>query len=321
MSRPEEAQRRAWAETGGAAVASALLYLSGALFMFFLVPLGALAVRRGSHGYQVAAVATLLVIAVTRGVQAGGALTPLLLLGEVSMPGGILLGFATIPAAGRRIRPWAYRFALAVGIATVGALPVMVALGNAPGFEGVLEAQLVEVMQNLGAEDPQIAAEMIVEEAMEMVFRSFALLFALIIGLGALLGRHLVSRFSAEEPYTPPVDRVAVPDESVWPLLVGWALVAMNALAGIGFLGYLGWNLALVFTLIFAVQGVGVTAALASRSGMTARSRRLAAVGLVVSLFVPGVNMAIALAIPALGVSELWVDYKREKETYHEGNS
>lgn len=321
MRGPEDPALRAWAESTGAAAAAALLYLSGGLFLFFLAPLGVIALRRGPQGYLVGAAGTLLLIGVIRGFQAGSALTPLLLLGELSMPGGILLGFGTIPALQERIRPWAYRFAVAVGIAALGALPVMVALGNAPGFEGVLQAQLVQVMQNLGAADPEIAAQMIVEEAMEMVFRSFALFFALIIGIGALLGRHLVSRFTSEEPYTPPVDRLAVPDDSIWPLLVGWALVALNALRGIGFLGYLGWNIALVFTLIFAVQGVAVAAALATRAGMSNRGRRLAGVGLLASLFIPGVNMAIALVIPALGVSELWVDYKREKETYNEGHS
>ena len=318
MSSPEGDQLRAWGESGAAAVVAALLYLSGGLFLFFLVPLSIIALRRGNEGYLVAAAGALLIIAVVRGfmaVQVGIGLSGFFFFGELAMPAGLLAGLGLLRMLPSRVPHWAYRFALATGVATLGAVPVMAALGGSSGFEGAMEAQISQVMRNLGATDPQMAAEMIVDEAMEMVIRSFALFFGIVIGIGALLGRHLVARFSADEPYTPPVERVGVPDPAVWPLLGGWALVALDALRDLGFLGYLGWNLALVFTLIYSVQGVGIAAALMSRAGMNARSRRFAGIGLIAALFIPGINLLIALGIPALGVSELWVDFKREKET------
>ncbi len=318
MSSPDGEQLRAWGESGAAAVAAALLYLSGGLFMFFLVPLAIIALRRGDEGYLVAAVGTLVIVAITRGimaVQVGVGLSGFFFFGELAMPAGLLVGFGLLRYLRGRVPQWAYRYALATGVATLGAVPVMAALGGSTGFEGAMEAQIGQMMRNLGAGDPDMAAQMIVDEAMEMVLRSFALFFGIVLGLGALLGRHLVARFSADEPYTPPVDRVAVPDAAVWPLLGGWALVGLDVLGNVGFLGYAGWNLALLFTLIYAVQGVGVAAALMARAGMNARSRRFAGIGLIAALFIPGINLLVALGIPALGVSELWVDFKREKET------
>lgn len=318
MNSPESDQRKAWAESGAAALGAALLYLSGGLFLFFLVPLSVIMLRRGKEGYLVGAVGTLLIIGASRGFmarQAGLGLTGGYLLGELSMPTGILVGFGLLWWLKPYVRPWAHRFALGAAAASLGALPVMLLLGGSAGFQNALESQMSQVLQNLGAVEPGMAAEMIVDEAMRMVLRSFALFFGLILGIGALLGRHLVARFSSQEPYTPPVDRVAVPENSVWPLLSGWALVSADALLGLGFLGYLGWNVALVFTLIYAIQGVGIAATVADRSGMSHRGRRLAGVGLIAALFIPGINLLISLGVPALGVSELWVDYKRVKET------
>lgn len=318
MNGPENDQLRAWAESGAAALGSALLYLSGGLFLFFLVPLSVIMLRRGKEGYLVGAVGALLIIAVARGFmarEAGLGVSGGYLLGELSMPTGIMTGFGLLWWLRSYVGSWAYRFAAASGVAALGAVPVMLLIGSSAGFQGALESQMSQVLRNLGAVDPEMAAEMIVQEAMRMVLRSFALFFSLILGIGTLLGRHLVTRFSADEPYTPPVDRVAVPDSAVWPLLGGWAVVSADALLGIGFFGYLGWNVALVFTLIYAIQGIGVAATLMDRAGMSHRGRRLAGVGLIAALFIPGINILISVGIPALGVSELWVDYKRVKET------
>ena len=201
MSSPDGDQLRAWGESGAAAVAAALLYLSGGLFLFFLVPLSIITLRRGSEGYLVAATGALVIIALVRGfmaVQIGVGLSGFFFFGELAMPAGLLIGMGLLRRLRTRVPQWAYRFAVATGVATLGAVPVMAALGGSSGFEGAMEAQIGQVMRNLGATDPDMAAQMIVDEAMEMVIRSFALFFGIVIGIGSLLGRHLVARFSSE---------------------------------------------------------------------------------------------------------------------------
>ncbi len=105
--------------------------------------------------------------------------------------------------------------------------------------------------------------------------------------------------------------RFSVPVNWVWVLIAGWSAVVLVTIADISWLAVVAWNVALGSMVLYAVQGIAVLLFLVGRRGGDQRIRLLLAGGFVLGLLIPGLRVAIAVGIPVLGLSEIWITYHR----------
>jgi hypothetical protein len=119
------------------------------------------------------------------------------------------------------------------------------------------------------------------------------------------------------------VIRYRLPDGWVWGLIVGWSAVALSLVLELSWLSTVAWNAALVMMVLYAIQGIAILLHLGRRRATNQSARLLLAGGLVLGLLIPGLRIVVAVGIPLLGVSEIWVSYHRFEgsEEIDEGHS
>jgi hypothetical protein len=105
-----------------------------------------------------------------------------------------------------------------------------------------------------------------------------------------------------------------VPDWLVWPLLVPWAVVLLDLKISLGPLRYVAWNLGLIMLFTYGMQAVGIIQTLLDRRNVSRGFRALIAGGLALMVLWPGVNFVVLIGLPCLGVSELWIHYRKEQK-------
>ena len=117
----------------------------------------------------------------------------------------------------------------------------------------------------------------------------------------ALLGGRLPFRFS----------RLKLESWWLWPLLFAGALVLADLFFGISFGSFVAWNLTLVFLLLYGLQGMAILRFLFEKYRIP-RFLWLLLVVVVVTLVrvSPGAGLFVVLAIPLLGISEIWIRYR-----------
>ena len=118
------------------------------------------------------------------------------------------------------------------------------------------------------------------------------------IGMRSPIGRLLTFRL---EPWC------------IWALLLSGAAVLGDALGDLGVLGYVGWNVFSVFLLLFALQGIGVLQWLFRRYNVPGPMRVMIGVAMVFMLFRSVLTFIPVFGLPLLGLSEIWIDFKRPK--------
>jgi hypothetical protein len=101
----------------------------------------------------------------------------------------------------------------------------------------------------------------------------------------------------------------------IWPLLVPWALILAGLRFDIGPLRYAAWNLGLIMLFTYGMQGVGIIQTLLERRNASRGVRVLITALLVFMLFWNRTALIVLVGLPCLGVSELWIHYRKaEKE-------
>ena len=112
-------------------------------------------------------------------------------------------------------------------------------------------------------------------------------------------------------PGVTPLARFRPPEALIWPLIAGLALVLLALVTPLGPLELAGWNLLLCMLFVYGLAGLGILRFLMERFGAPRGMRVAGAVMLVLLAFVPAANAALAVLIPALGVSQTWIDYRK----------
>ncbi|MFA7565831.1 MAG: hypothetical protein WCY01_02310, partial [Alkalispirochaeta sp.] len=67
----------------------------------------------------------------------------------------------------------------------------------------------------------------------------------------------------------------------------------------------------LIASFLFAVQGIGILQHLVVRRGGSPTAERWVITGVLILMFLPGLNIVVSVGLPLFGMSELWIDYKR----------
>jgi uncharacterized protein YybS (DUF2232 family) len=109
------------------------------------------------------------------------------------------------------------------------------------------------------------------------------------------------------------IDGLRLPYPFIWAFLASWSLVLAAVLlrAPIAAAAF-AWNCALVVSLAYAAQGLGIVTHLFKSWNMPKSLRILIAVMAVISLATP-LGIAVAASLPLFGVTEIWIHYRKPK--------
>jgi hypothetical protein len=220
------------------------------------------------------------------------------------MPIGILAGLTVFNLA--RQYDWWVRLVGATGVAVVGAIPSLRLLRRAVAGEGALAEQLQSMLSVLGVAENPDQWLLLVER---VVFDSIGLGLLVAIAANWWIGRSFAWRGA------PPAGlcrQARVPEDIVWFVISGLAVVILAWLRDVSlWLEMAGWNVLLIASFLFAVQGIGILQHLVVRRGGSPTAERWVITGVLILMFLPGLNIVVSVGLPLFGMSELWIDYKR----------
>ena len=297
-------------------VASALLFYSGLFAFLFAVPVQVMFTRRGERQGELtaavtgAAIVAIHLLQVLRIDGVRGEFLRLLFLDSL-MPVGLLAGLVVFNAA-RRF-PWWGRLMIGAAIAVLATVPSLRILSQAGSGEGALAEQMDTMMEMLGVtENSQALLRMVRQVALNTI--GVGLTAA--IAANWWLGRSLVLR---RYGLAQSLRSARVDPSLVWLVIVGLALVVGTWITEAPRLAPAGWNILLVGSFLYGVQGIGLIQHLLRRRGLPERGERWVLTVAMLLMFVPGINLLVVVGVPLVGMSEVWVDYKRGEE--YEGHS
>ena len=315
-----------------AAGIAALLYHLGIGLPAFLIPLQVVRVRRGTGPFLLAAALALVAIAGVRIALVGGELTgaalPFLLL-ELAVVLGMLAGLAWIQlpellgAAGRLRLPGGrvVRLLLATAVVGLASVPMFRYLDGSQAFNAGLqqlfEAATAVLNRLLDPTEGQatLRAREVGAMARAVFLRSYLLDYLLVLTFCWWVGSVLGARSLGRRPDIAPLAAFKPSEWLIWPLIAGLALVLLGLVTPIGPLELAGWNLMLVMLFVYGLAGLGILRFLLERFGAPRSMRMLAWIALVVMVFVPGANAAVAVLLAGLGVSETWLNYRKTERS------
>jgi hypothetical protein len=333
-------------EAGLFALASVLLAQMGLGIFLFLVPLQVLYARRGERSLVLAGAAVIVAVAAirligaaVRGVaeQNNGILLVELVALTLLVVGLILVdyfGDHPLPFLGVRLRA-VPRLIGATLVAALLCVPVLLMLRSRPEFgqavAGLFQnaadtvasaiAQGSRGLQLEGGVDAEGLAGRLQAVAAEVFPRSVLLYYFAILTLSWWAGNRSAARAMGAQRSR--LVGFSLPELYVWPLIGSLALVLADIAFGVGFAGYVGWNVGLIMLFLYGLQGLGVVQFAFARYSVSRTLRLLTYVVLAVLFLSPGANIAVVVGLPGLGVSEIWLKYRtrRRNTDADEGDS
>lgn len=309
-----------------AGLASCLLFLSIFLSFAFLLPVQ---FAFGRFGRRVGGAAAGIAAAGIAGVQgwrmastgasglfafAAGIAPPLVLLGALAL--------LNCPIWGGWAK--AYKIICVSLACALCAIPLLVLLEGDASLKNYLEKLFGDFLAPLrsalgeGYEASAMAASLdpgdLVASFLAMLRDSYAALLLLYIGGSYRIGNRLSGPGSPGREETAAIDELRLPYPLLWAFLASWSLVlAAVLLHAPEWASAIPWNCALALSLAYAAQGFGIVTHVFKRWKMPRSLRILFAVMAVLALATPTAGMAVAITLPLLGVTEIWIPYRKPK--------
>ncbi len=318
------ARRRVVIETVALAAASVLFYRLGFLLFLFMVPLQVLYLRRGAKPFLTALGGVFLGFVVMRAAQIVALsaelerMNPLLLSADLVIPLGLLGGLALVNLQpGGRVHS-VYRVLLAAGLLTALTAPIVWVVGRSPELRESVITQFEQVYElvretagDAGAAMPQFEEgefEPMFMQAVGVLLRTYVFAFTLLLLANWFIGNAFAGTWHRSPGA---LHRFEVPNRLLWPSLLAWAGALATRFVGLGALEYVVWNFGLICVMLYAVQGLSIMRFLFDRYGFGRVSRAVILGGLILMLFMQGLNVVLVIGIALLGVSENWVEFNR----------
>jgi hypothetical protein len=287
---------------------SVALFYSGLFSFLFAVPVQVMYTKEGpvkgavTAGVSAAVIVVVHLLQVLRLEEMQPDVLRLLFLDSL-MPVGVLAGLTVINVDHRRA--WWIRLLMGSAVALLGAVPSLRIIAQMSEGAGPLSAQVDSMMTMLGVSDD---AGMVLETVRTIAMNTIGIGLVAALSANWWLGRSIVlRRYGLVQSLRP----ARVADALIWVVIAGLAVVIMTWISGESRLAPFGWNALLIGAYLFAIQGVGLIQHLIRRRGAGDRGERWVPTVVLMLLFVPGLNIIAVLGVPLLGMSEIWVDYKR----------
>ena len=328
------------------AAVSTLLYRLGMGPLLFLIPLQVLYIRRGKKSFGWAAVVSLVSIIViglllTRRWTSGDALaaatasslqTPSLVFEltiVVLMIGGLAL--IQLPEMNPDLRlpryPRATRLVLATLIAGALSVPAVLYLTGNEAFSAIIREFFSTLVQStnsaisnsrpetLPVAVPPIQTESLLRFISMVLRRTYLFYYFLILTFSWWLGTIIGARSMGNHPGLTRIADFKLPDRYVWPLIASLALVVMNLLIPSQPIEILSWNALLILVFLYGVSGLGIIRFLLRKRNVRPGVRWLLIMAIVFLAMTPRIGIVVFILVPGLGVSEVWLKYRREERS------
>ncbi len=305
----------------GSGLLSGLLYASGFLAVAFLIPIQYIFSREGKKEGFFSLLTSIVVIGVGNAFRLSsyGVLQASVLAETLLPPAVFLLAICILNCIA--LKTWikmtlttialsiAFGFILEASIGTKevqSSIAAMISqlLASAGGTKGVTELDVSAIEQRY------------VSPAVSVIMNGFGAAIWLILAGSWWLGTRLNSmRIQiSDHGQEAPSSFYNVPSWLLWPSIASWGLllaVLYGKLSGL--IAMLAWNLSLTAAAWYAIQGVSFISHFLTSKGL----RRLIGLTLVMlvtlMLLDTKVGLAIAILLPVLGVSEVWLQYRIRK--------
>jgi hypothetical protein len=160
-----------------------------------------------------------------------------------------------------------------------------------------------------------IQADALLEIINTVLLRSFLFSYFLVLSFSWWLGTIIGARSIGRHPGLTRIADFKLPDQYVWPLIASLALVVLNLLIPAEPLAILAWNALLSLAFLYGVSGLGIIRFLLRKLNVRPGVRWLLIMVLVILAMTPRIGIAVLILVPGLGVSEVWLKYRREERS------
>ncbi|HTO24227.1 MAG TPA: hypothetical protein VMQ10_17260 [Spirochaetia bacterium] len=328
----QRSARGPYVETLLFTLSALVLFLTGIGLGFFLVPLQALASRRGFGWLSVGAVLFLAVIALVPPFSAAGPAAQALPM----VPRAIVLAFGGVSVAGILLvnlplrRPPRAVVRLVGAAALVGAVAAALEIARAPVFVQLVSAlgsyvsQVFSAVMVAPGTDGGAAALLAqpgdaatVRALVDVTFpRCLAAGYLVELSFSWWLGQLLGRRRSVygEPPSGFRLSSFRLESWWLWPLIAGGAAVLADLFLGLSgdglaILAYAGWNIGFGVLFVFGLQGMAIVMFLFEKYQVPRILWFLLLAGLAVVVS-RGRGVFFVLIIPVLGIAENWIRFR-----------
>jgi hypothetical protein len=300
--------------------AAIIFFRISVFFLIFVIPLAVLFRRQGFYaglgGVFITAAGIVGINFYQLASLQAGAIRYDLLGVYFIVPGSFLLGLAILeapPLAG--FRSW-QRLVFATLAAAVVSLPLIYLILTSGEYDMLIRAQVNAVIGRIGeAQDlpspPPVDVEEIVYLSRMVFLNTYLAGYFFTLAVNWVLGVRMAMRTTGGKiKEFPAYKKFRLPDAGVWFFLAAWTLVLVSRFRDLGVLGIGAWNCALLVSVLYACQGIGIIKSWTA--GKPLGSRLSLTVLLITLLFVPGIRFIVIAGVPLLGVTELWINYRNK---------
>ncbi|MCX7788642.1 MAG: YybS family protein [Spirochaetes bacterium] len=306
----------------GFSVLGIVLYQFQTTILIFVIPLVVLFKRQPYRVGLLGILGTflgILLVKLFRGGGIEGTLRENLLILDLTYPITFLLGVAlTEGSYFPRLPPYG-RIALITVVSGILGIPLIRYVMTDPVFEAYLKAQIEAMLRALVESNTAVDLGTMGTLRTSEILRLSKMIFANTYTLGYFLtflfnwvvGSRIGLRSRGIYPVGSVVGTVQLPEKLIWGFLLGWFGVLLSLIRPLGWVSILFWNVALLSTVLYGMQGVEILRYFLRK---LQRLRAVILFMIVLFLFIPGLNVLIMFGIPLLGVSELWIQYRRTVE-------
>jgi hypothetical protein len=311
--------RAEWGDLLVTSIISFILYQFNMLVLF-CIPLQILFLRKGEKQLlygSASVIATIIVVGVIRTASIDDALLKRsILLMDIALPAFILAGFIAVDLPWKIDIRTLFKVLIVVLAAGLVSIPAIYLISRNNGFTDFLRSQVESIagLLQIGIEetDPNAIAvdiDALVANVIDILLKNYLFVYFLTVAGSVWIGRAIAARFS--RTITGGFRSFHIPDRIIWPLLASWALVLVDYLVGIGSIAYAVWNIGLILLFVYGMQGIGIIQTFLDRRNVSRYFRILLAAGMIMFVFWPGINLVILIGLPVLGVTEMWIHFRK----------
>ena len=309
-----------WGELAIISIVSFFLYQMN-LLILFCIPLQLLFARKGERQLRYASIIVMVALGIaslirTAPVEDSGFRRGLLTV-EILLPAFILGGLVATNMTWKIPLRTMYKLFAVTAAAGLLSIPFLMIIGRSDGFSELIREQIDGILRVFqsggeaeGAEGALPETAQLIDLILGILLRNYVFMYFLMLGGSIWIGRSFAARMSGG--VRTGFRNLRVSDRMVWALLVPWAFVLLDLKVSIGAAGYAAWNVGMVLLLLYGLQGVGILQTLLDRKRVSRGIRLMLVLVLGLMLFWPGVNLLVIIGLPGLGVSELWIHYRKE---------
>ncbi len=308
-------------------VLSLLFHQSGYLMFMFMVPLQAIRNRKDFRTFFTSSSAVLAGILIMVIVRTSG-MTDLstrgvLVFSEFLVPAFLLSGFMYINYNWPGNPGMLKRMVVVTAGALVVGIPVVLFFNNQllQAYYREQIAFALDIINKTFSEIDSVEmgemAEVIKSINVDMVaggmkrtfLRGYLFAYFLIISGSWWLGSSGFKKGRWKSSFHPASFKV--PEVMVWPLILSLLAVVVDYKVSIGALGYAGWNILLIMVTLYGFKGLGIIYNFMKIHKFPHSMRVLVIFTIILFLLQPGIKYFVLIGVPCLGVSEIWIKYRK----------